>query len=297
MAQNNKNELQGSMTALITPFKDGAIDLGCFARLVERQIAAGTTALVPVGTTGEAATLTMAERYEVVKKCVDVAAGRVPVIAGAGSNDTGAAVEIVQKYESLGVDAILALTGFYNKPSQAGLKAHFEAMHEACDLPLVIYNVPGRTVCDISVETLAELSRLERVVAVKDATGDLARVARQNLQCVPGFIQLSGEDITAVGFNAMGGRGCISVTSNVVPDICAQMQRACTEGRWADAQSIQNRLTPLHDALFADTSPGPVKYALSKLDLCSSEQRLPLVEPSDKAKRLVDEALASLDLE
>lgn len=286
----------GSITALVTPMQDGKIDEKAFAALVERQIAAGTHGLVPVGTTGESPTLTHEEHQRVIDLCVEVCSGRVPVIAGAGSNATDEAVSIARHAEAAGADGLLTVTGYYNKPPQAGIYAHFKAVHDAVTLPMVIYNVPGRTMSDVAVDTLAKLSRLERVVAVKDATANLARVPLQRLACTEGFIQLSGEDITAVGFNAMGGKGCISVTANVTPELCAEMQNACLEGDWGRALKIQDRLTPLHDALFSDTSPGPTKYALSRLGLCSEDLRLPLVPASEAARRKVDEALSSLGL-
>ncbi len=296
MVMKNKIGLKGSITALVTPFLNDEVDEGAFAKLVNRQIEAGTSGLVPVGTTGESPTLTAAEHCRVIELCVEVAGGRVPVIAGAGSNSTREALEFARHAEASGADALLAVTGYYNKPSQVGLVAHFETLHEAVGLPIIIYNVPARTVSTVEVQTLATLAQLERVVGVKDATGDLARVARQRLACGDGFVQLSGEDITAVGFNAMGGRGCISVTSNIVPDLCAQMQEACAVGEWSKALELQDRLVPLHDALFADTSPGPVKYALSRMGLCAEEIRLPLAPVSQEARQKVDAALEGLDL-
>ena len=288
--------LTGSITALVTPFQDGAVDERGFQDLVERQIAKGTHGLVPVGTTGESATLTDAEHERVIRLCVEAAAGRAPVIAGAGSNDTAYAVSMARRVESFGADAVLAVTGYYNRPSQAGLIAHFTALNDAVGLPIIVYNVPARTASDIAVETLAELSKLPRIVGVKDATGDLARVALHRRACGPEFIQLSGEDMTAVGFNAMGGVGCISVTSNVAPDLCAQMHKAMRAKDYDAARALQDRLAPLHDALFSDTSPGPAKYALSLLGLCSDEVRLPLVPPCDASKAKVRAALEALGL-
>lgn len=288
--------IQGCITALVTPFRNGAVDEKCFQGLVERQIAAGVHGVVPVGTTGESATLSHAEHKRVIELCVEAAAGRVPVIAGAGSNSTAEAVEIARFAEEAGADALLTVTGYYNKPSQAGLIAHFTALHEATRLPIVVYNVPGRTVANLSVETLGALSKLPRIAGVKDATGDLARVALQRLACGPDFIQLSGEDMTAVGFNAMGGRGCIGVTSNIAPDLCAKMQTACLNGDYAAALALQDRLAPLHDAIFRDTSPGPVKYAMSLLGLMSADLRLPLVAPPEPVKQRLREVLESLGL-
>ncbi|MEO1425511.1 MAG: 4-hydroxy-tetrahydrodipicolinate synthase, partial [Pseudomonadota bacterium] len=286
----------GSITALITPFRDGAVDEAAYATLIERQIAGGTHGVVPVGTTGESATLSHDEHRRVVSLCIEVVAGRVPVIAGAGSNSTDEAIALARFAEDAGADALLTVTGYYNKPSQAGLQAHFTAVHDAVGLPIILYNVPGRTIANLSVDSVAALSRLARIVAIKDATGDLARVALQRLASGEEFIQLSGEDMTAVGFNAMGGHGCISVTSNIAPDLCAHMQNATREGDWETARALQDRLAPLHDALFSDVSPGPAKYALSCLGLCADELRLPLVEPSDTAKAKVRAALAALDL-
>ena len=288
--------LNGSMTALITPFRDGAVDEAAFQRLVDRQAKGGTIAVIPVGTTGESATLTHEEHRRVIALAVEAAAGRMTVIAGAGSNATAEAIEIARFAESAGADALLAVTGYYNKPTQAGLIAHFTALHDATRLPIILYNVPGRTVANLSVETIATLSKLPRIVGVKDATGDLARVALQRVASGPDFIQLSGEDMTAVGFNAMGGRGCISVTSNVVPDLCAQMQNATLAGDFKTAVRLQDRLAPLHDVLFAETSPGPVKYAMSLMGLCSDELRLPLVSPSDATKARVRQVLRGLGL-
>ena len=288
--------LRGSITALVTPFKDGKLDEAAYAGLIERQIAAGTHGLVPMGTTGESPTLSHDEHMRVVALCVEVTKARVPVIAGAGSNSTAEAISLAQHAASVGADALLTVTGYYNKPSQAGIYAHFKAVHDAVDIPLVIYNVPARTNSDVSVATLARLSELPRIVAVKDASADLARVAQQRLACTDGFIQLSGEDITAIGFNAMGGQGCISVTANIAPDLCAQLQNACLEGRYSDAVAIQDKLTPLHEAIFTDTNPTPVKYALSRLGLIEPDVRLPLVTPSDAAKQAVDKALEGLGL-
>ncbi len=288
--------LQGSLTALVTPFTRGAIDEACFQRLIDRQIAAGTTAICPAGTTGESATLGHAEHRRLIDLSVEAAAGRVPVIAGAGSNATAEAIELALHAEAAGADAILSVTGYYNKPTQAGLIAHFTALHEATRLPIVLYNVPGRTVANLSVETIGVLSKLPRIIGVKDATGDLARVALQRLASGADFIQLSGEDMTAVGFNAMGGKGCIGVTANVAPDLCAQMQRASLAGDLATALALQDRLAPLHEALFIETSPAPVKYAMSLLGLCTDEVRLPLVAASEPARARVRAVLKQLEL-
>jgi len=288
--------LTGSITALVTPFRNGAVDDLAFQNLVERQIAEGTHGLVPVGTTGESATLTDAEHERVIRLCVEAAAGRAPVIAGAGSNDTAYAVSMAKRVEGFGADAVLALTGYYNRPSQPGLIAHFTALNDAIGLPIIVYNVPARTASDIAVATLAQIAKLPRIVGVKDATGDLARVALHRRVCGPDFIQLSGEDMTAVGFNAMGGEGCISVTSNIAPGLCADMQEATRDKDYDKARALQDRLAPLHDALFADTSPGPAKYALSLLGLCTDEVRLPLVRASEPARQKVRAALEELGL-
>jgi len=289
-------EFKGSITALVTPFRNGKVDEKAFAALVERQIEAGTHALVPVGTTGESATLNDAEHERVIRTCVETVRGRVPVIAGAGSNDTAYAISMAQRVQKMGADAILAVTGYYNRPSQAGLIAHFTALHDATELPIIVYNIPARTVVGLTVETLARIAMLPRIVAVKDATGDVGRVALQRLACGEDFIQLSGEDMTAVGFNAMGGRGCISVTSNVAPALCAEMQEATLKRDFTRALSLQDRLAPLHEALFSDASPGPTKYALSLMGLCTDDLRLPLVGPSDAAKAKVRAALQALGL-
>ncbi len=290
------NQFIGSITALVTPFKDGRIDEDAFQKMVNIQVDAGTHALVPVGTTGESATLSDPEHERVVRLCVEAAAGRTPVIAGAGSNDTAYAISMAQRVQEFGADAILAVTGYYNRPNQTGLIGHYEALHNATDMPIIIYNIPARTTVSLSVETLARLSRLPRIVGVKDATGDLARVALQRLYCDAGFVQLSGEDMTAVGFNAMGGRGCISVASNVAPAMCAQMQDATLRGDFAAALALQDRLAPLMEALFCDASPGPTKYALSLMGLCANEVRLPMTPPSDAAKAKVRAALEGLGL-
>ena len=292
----NSKKIQGSIVALVTPFRDGKVDEPAYEHLIERQIAAGTHGLVPVGTTGESATLSHEEHRDAVAMCCEIAKGRVPVIAGAGSNATREALELVKFVTDVGADAILAVTGYYNKPSQPGLIAHFEALSGATQLPIILYNVPGRTIADLSVETVDTLARIPNIVGIKDATGDLARVARQRKLSGEHFIQLSGEDITAVGFNAMGGSGCISVTANIAPALCAEMQNSCLQGDYARAREIQNQLTPLHDALFSDVSPAPAKYALSRLGLCAEELRLPLVRANQDARYAVDKALDELAL-
>ena len=283
----------GSIPALVTPMRGRAIDEDAFARLVDWQIAEGSAALVPCGTTGESATMTIAEHDRVVALCVAQAAARVPVIAGCGSNDTAVALAHMEAAAKAGATAALVVLPYYNRPSQAGLIAHFTWLAERCPLPIVIYNVPGRTVTDIMVETMAELTKLPTIVGVKDASGKVERVTAQRLACGTDFCQLSGNDDMALGFMAMGGRGCISVTANVAPRLCADFQAACLDGRWADALALQDRLYPLHAALFSDASPGPVKYALARVrpDM-PADLRLPMTPPSAAARAAVDGALA-----
>ena len=282
----------GSIPALVTPFAAGRVDCATIRVLVDWQIAEGSSALVPCGTTGEVATLDADEHRTVIETVVDQANGRVPVIAGAGTYSTAASIERVKLAKEIGADAALVVVPYYNKPSQAGLAAHFRAIAESSDLPIVVYNVPSRTVADISVETLAEVAKLPTIVAVKDATGNLARVTGQRLACGTDFCQLSGNDDMALGFNAMGGVGCISVTANVAPRLCADFQKATIERDWDRALELQDRLYPLHAALFSDASPGPAKYALSRVRQgFPTELRLPLTEPSDASKRAVDAAL------
>lgn len=288
---------KGSIPALVTPFRDEAFDAGAFRAFVDWQIAEGSHALVPCGTTGESATLVAEDHYRVVEVCVDQAAGRVPVIAGCGSNSTLTAIENMKAAKDRGADAALCVLPYYNRPNQDGLVAHFTALAEACDLPIVVYNVPTRTVTDILPETLARIAELPTVVAIKDACGNLARVSAHRQLCGPGFVQLSGNDDMALGFNAMGGVGCISVSANVAPRLCADFQNACLDGRWADALALQDRLYPLHAALFTDASPGPVKYALSRVrPEFPSALRLPMTPPSEASRRAVDAALAHAGL-
>ena len=282
----------GSIPALVTPFSGGRVAEDTLGEFVEWQIAEGSTGLVPCGTTGESATLSRDEHREVIARTVRVANGRVPVIAGCGSYSTAVAIELVRAAADVGADATLVVVPYYNKPSQTGLKAHFTAVADASPVPVVVYNVPSRTVADISVETLAEIAKHPKIVAVKDATGNLARVSAQRLACDEDFVQLSGNDDMALGFNAMGGVGCISVTANVAPKLCSDFQKAMSEGRWEDALKLQDRLYPLHAALFSDASPGPTKYALTRVRPgFPAELRLPLVEPSESSKRTVDAAL------
>lgn len=288
---------RGSIPALITPFREGAFDEPTFRRLVERQVTSGSHGLVPVGTTGETATLSHEEHQRVTEVCIEVAAKRVPVIAGCGSNSTREAVGLVQHAQKAGADAALVVCPYYNKPNQEGLYQHFKTICEATSLPIFVYNVPGRTVADISVETLGRLAELKTIVGIKDATGNIARVTQQRAVCGLDFIQLSGNDETALAFNASGGHGCISVSANVAPDLCAQFQKASLGGRATDALTLNDRLFPLHLALFADASPGPTKYALWKLGLLPSmEMRLPLTAPGASACLQVDAALAHAGL-
>jgi 4-hydroxy-tetrahydrodipicolinate synthase len=288
--------IQGSIPALITPFRGGILDERAFQAIVERQIAEGSGALVPCGTTGESATLSLEEHVRVVTLCVEAAARRVPVIAGAGSNNTAHAVELAGRAKSAGADAVLVVTPYYNKPSQDGVYAHFKAINDAVDIPIVVYNVPGRTVTDISVDTMGRLAKLANVIGVKDASADLSRVARHRALCGGKFIQLSGEDPSAVGFNAHGGQGCISVTANVAPRLCAQMQEATLKGDFGGARAIDDKLAPLHKALFAEPSPSPAKYACSLLGLCNDEVRLPLLACSGEARAQIKSAMTHAGL-
>lgn len=286
----------GSIPALVTPFgPDGAFDEAAYRDLIEWQLAEGSSALVPCGTTGEAATLSVEEHFHIVAVCVDQVKGRVPVIAGAGSNDTRVAIHNIRAAKAAGADCALMVPPYYNRPSQEGIFQHFAAVATSCELPIMLYNVPGRTVTDIAVETMARLHTAypRSFVAVKDATGNLARVTQQRLACGVDFIQLSGNDETALAFNAMGGVGCISVTANVAPRLCAAFQAAWAAGDVATARTFHDRLFPLHLAMFTDASPGPVKYAMTKIrpDFPSA-LRLPMTWPSEASQRAVDAALA-----
>lgn len=283
-------QIKGSMPALVTPFNNGEVDLKALKGLVDWHIDQGTHGIVPVGTTGESPTLSHEEHDLVVETVVKQAAGRVPVIAGAGSNNTAETVRLVKAAQKAGADAALVVTPYYNKPTQAGLIAHFTAAAD-CGLPIVIYNIPGRSVVDMSVETMAHLSQHPNIIGVKDATGDLARVPKQRLSCADDFIQLSGEDATALGFNAHGGVGCISVTANVAPALCAQMQEATLAGDFARALEITDKLMPLHLAIFQEPGLVGAKYGISRLGLCHEDVRLPLVGLSDETKAEVDAAM------
>jgi 4-hydroxy-tetrahydrodipicolinate synthase len=283
---------QGSIPALVTPFRDGVVDRDAFKALVERQIKEGSSALVPCGTTGESATLSLEEHEAVVEFCVEITRGRVPIIAGAGSNDTQAGIRLVRHAKTIGADAALVVAPYYNRPNQEGLFRHFSAIADAVQLPLVLYNVPSRTSCDLLPETVGRLSKHPNVVGIKDATGDLGRVALHRELCGPDFILLSGDDVTALGFNAHGGTGCISVTANVAPRMFADLQAATLKGDYVAARALNDKLAPLHKALFTDPSPGPTKYALSRLGLCSEEIRSPLFPAADYSRKAVDRALA-----
>jgi 4-hydroxy-tetrahydrodipicolinate synthase len=283
--------IKGSIPALVTPFKDGALDLVTLKKLVDWQIAEGSTGLVPVGTTGESPTLSHEEHETVVAEVVRAVAGRVPVIAGAGSNNTAEGIRLIRHAERVGADAALAVTPYYNKPTQAGLIAHYTALHDCCTLPIIIYNIPGRSVVDMSPETMGALAQLPRIIGVKDATGKIERVSQQRLTCGADFIQLSGEDATALGFNAHGGTGCISVTANVAPKLCAEFQAATLAGDYATALAYQDRLMPLHEAIFLEPGLAGAKYGLSRLGLCSPEVRLPLVGLTDGTKARIDAAM------
>lgn len=288
---------KGSMVALITPFKDGALDEKAYQDLVAWQIDQGTEGLIPMGTTGESPTLDHAEHNRVVELCLEVARGRVPVIAGTGSNSTAEAVSLTQHAHKAGADAALVVTPYYNKPTQEGLYRHFKAVAESCELPVIIYNIPGRSVIDMSVETMARLFHdIPNIVGVKDATADLSRPIATRLACGPEFCQLSGEDATALPFLVGGGHGCISVSANVAPKLCADMHKAWRAGDVARAQEIQFKLMPLHQAMFCELSPGPVKYAAERLGLCRAETRLPLCEISEASKKKVDAALTTVGL-
>ena len=275
---------KGLFPALVTPFRDGGVDEEAFIRLVERQIAGGVHGLVPVGTTGETATLSHDEHRRVVELCVATARGRVPVIAGAGSNSTEEAIELVRHAKAIGADAALVVTPYYVRPSQEGLYAHFAAINAAVQLPVVVYNVPSRTGTDISNEVLARLAKLPNIIGIKDATSDLSRASMQRLMCGDDWVMLTGDDPTGLGYLAHGGHGCISVTSNVAPEQTAAMYNAAFAGDWEGALQHQDRLIRLHRALFSDASPAPTKFALAHLGLCTEDVRLPLVTASEASR-------------
>ena len=291
-----KTKFRGSFTALVTPFKNGSVDEKTFRDFVEWQIAEGTNGLVPVGTTGESPTLSHDEHKEVVEWCVDQAHGRVPVVAGAGSNSTKEAVDLAQHAEKAGADAVLVVTPYYNKPTQDGLYAHYKAINDAIGIPILIYNIPGRSVIDMSVDTMKRLYELKNIAGVKDATANMTRVSVQRAAMGEDFNQLSGEDITALGFMAHGGHGCISVTSNVAPRLCSEFQAACLKGDFAAALKLHDKLMPLHINLFVETSPAPVKYALSLIGKGSNALRLPMVPATENAQAAVRQAMVHAGL-
>lgn len=291
-----KTKFRGSFTALVTPFKNGSVDEAAFRGLVNWQIAEGTHGLVPVGTTGESPTLSHDEHKRVVEWCIEEAKGRVPVIAGAGSNSTKEAIELAEHAEKAGANAVLVVTPYYNKPTQEGLYQHFKAINDAIGIPIIIYNIPGRSVIDMSVDTMARLYELKNITGVKDATANVLRVSQQRAAMGDGFNQLSGEDSTALGFNAHGGHGCISVTSNVAPRLCSEFQSACLRGDYSEALKLQDKLLPLHTNLFIETNPSPVKYALSLLGKMAPDVRLPMVPVSEPTKAAVRSAMVHAGL-
>jgi len=291
-----KTNFRGSYTALVTPFKNGALDEAGFRAFVNWQIDEGTHGLVPVGTTGESPTVSHDEHRRVVEWCIDEAKGRVPVIAGAGSNSTAEAIELAQHAESAGASGVLVVTPYYNKPTQEGLYQHFKAINDAIGIPVIIYNIPGRSVIDMSVDTMKRLFELKNITGVKDATASPVRTSQQRAVLGEGFNQLSGEDATALAFNAHGGHGCISVTSNVAPRLCSEFQKACQRGDYAEALKLHDKLMPLHTNLFIETNPSPVKYALSLLGKMSADVRLPMVPVSDATKAAVRSAMVHAGL-
>jgi 4-hydroxy-tetrahydrodipicolinate synthase len=288
-----RDRIKGSITALITPMQGGKVDEAAFRKLVSWQIEQGSHGLVPCGTTGESPTLSHEEHRRVIEICVEEAGGRVPVIAGAGSNATAEAIALTAFAKKVGADAVLSVTGYYNRPSQEGIYRHFAAVAEAVDMPILVYNIPGRAVVDISVETMARLTKIANIIGVKDATANLLRPSRERAACGKDWRLISGEDGTALGYMAHGGHGCISVTANVAPKLCAAFQTACMQGAFEQALQLQDRLMPLHDAMFVEPSPAPVKYAASLLGLCTDEVRLPLVAATEPARATIRAAMAS----
>lgn len=293
---DRSSTLRGSIPALITPFRGGIVDERAFQTMVEKQISEGSHGLVPCGTTGESVTLSTSEHTRVVEMAVEVAAGRVPVVAGAGSNNTAHSIELAKIAKQARADAVLVVAPYYNRPSQDGIVAHFKAISDAVDIPIVVYNVPGRTVVDISVETMGRLAQLANVIGAKDASSDMSRVARHRALAGDKFVMLSGDDPSAVGFNANGGVGCISVTANVAPKLCAEVQEATLRGDFALAREIDAKLAALHKALFIEPSPAPSKYACSLLSWCTDEVRLPIISCSDAAKAAVRSAMTQAGL-
>ena len=291
-----RTSFRGSFTALVTPFKNGSVDEKAFRDLVDWQIAEGTNGLVPAGTTGESPTLSHEEHKRVVEWCVDQVKGRVPIVAGAGSNSTAEAIDLSRHAEEAGADAVLIVTPYYNKPTQEGLYQHYKAVNDAIGIPIIIYNIPGRSVIDMSVDTMQRLFELENIAGVKDATANVVRVSDQRAALGESFNQLSGEDATALGFMAHGGHGCISVTSNVAPRLCSEFQAACLRGDYRAALGLQDKLMPLHHALFIETNPSPAKYGLSLLGRCADTVRLPMVTLADKTKAAVRAAMVHAGL-
>lgn len=291
-----KTNFRGSFTAMVTPFKNGALDEAAFRALVNWQIAEGTHGLVPVGTTGESPTLSHDEHNKVVEWCIEEAKGRVPVVAGAGSNSTREAVELARHAEKAGADAVLVVTPYYNKPTQEGMYQHFKAINDAIGIPIILYNIPGRSIVDLSNDTMKRLFELKNIAGVKDATSNLVRLSQQRAMVGTDFNQLSGDDGTALGYMAQGGHGCISVSSNVAPRLCAEFQNACLKGDFVTALSYNDKLMPLHIGLFVEASPAPTKYAMSLLGKCRDESRLPIVPLSDGAKQVVRDAMVHAGL-
>ncbi|WP_269582833.1 4-hydroxy-tetrahydrodipicolinate synthase [Roseibium sp. Sym1] len=289
-------DIKGSLPALVTPFREGKVDYDALERLVEWHIAEGSDGLVAVGTTGESPTVSKDEHKEVIRRVVELVSGRVPVIAGTGSNATAQSLDMLQHAEAVGADAALIVTPYYNKPSQEGLLAHYRVLHDNSDLPIILYNIPGRCVIDILPETMAEMARWPRIIGVKDATGSMERVSRQRALCGKSFIQLSAEDAAALGFNAHGGRGCISVTANVAPRLCAEFQKASLAEDLNLARDYQDRLLPLHSAVFLEPPAACVKYALSRLGLCGEDVRLPLAPVTNDTRRAIDKAMEAAGL-
>jgi len=289
-------DLKGSIPALITPMKDGKVDEEAFRRLVRWQIAEGSNGLVPCGTTGESPTLSHDEHMRVIDICIEEAAGKVPVIAGAGSNSTAEAISLTRHAKEAGADAVLSVTGYYNKPSQEGIYRHYAAIAEAVNIPIILYNIPARAIVEISVDTMARLAKLPNIVGTKDATANLARVLRERITCGPEWIQLSGEDGTALAYMIQGAQGVISVTANIAPKLCSEFHKACREGDWAKALEIQTKLMPLHDAMFCEPSPAPVKYAACLLGLCTDQVRLPMMAATETARARVRAAMINVGL-
>ena len=289
----SRDRIRGSMPALITPMKNGAVDEAAFRKFVNWQIEQGSHGLVPTGTTGESATLSHEEQGRVIEICVEEARGRVPVIAGTGSNSTDEAIALTRHAKAVGADVALQVAPYYNKPSQEGIYRHFAAIAAAVDIPILLYNIPGRSVVEISVETLVRLSKIANIIGVKDATANLLRASRERIACGPNWRMISGEDGTALGYAAHGGHGCISVTANVAPKLCSEFQEACMQGAFETALKLQDRLMPLHDAMFCEPSPAPAKFGASLLGLCSDETRLPMTEATESARKQVTAAMKS----